>query len=55
MTDTRKVHESEAGQAGEARRSAEQPPRQDRDRYEDFDIDDVRTDQANRPPPDPPA
>jgi hypothetical protein len=54
MTDPRKVHESEAGRAGEARRSANQVPRQDRDRWDHFDLDEVRKTRADAPPPETP-
>lgn len=53
MTDTGKLaHETEAGLAGEARRAADQPPRQDRDRWDGFSIEDVRKTRADAPPPD---
>lgn len=44
-------HETEAGDAGKARNVADQAPRQDRDRYEDFDINEVKKTRADRPPP----
>ena len=47
-------HESEAGRAGEARRTADQPPREDRDRWENFDLDEVRKTRADAPPPETP-
>ena len=54
-SNDKRIHESEAGEAGEARRSAEQAPRQDRDRWEDFDIDEVRKTRADAPPPETPV
>ena len=56
MTDKANTpHETEAGDAGKARRVADQPPRQDRDRWEDFDLDEVKKTRADAPPPETPA
>ena len=56
MTDPKKpAHETEAGLAGEARRALDQPPRQDRDRWEGFSIEDVRKTRIEAPAPETPA
>ena len=56
MTDKANApHETEAGDAGKARRVADQPPRQDRDRWENFDLDEVKKTRADAPPPETPA
>ena len=48
------IHETEAGDAGKAREIADQAPRLDRDRWDAFDIKDVRKAQAEAPPPETP-